>query len=99
MSLPKKLSTGVRYLPASAFNAYITILDPDAGQATDGTPNVPTVVASGIHANVTPWRSKEVDKQQARVGQSSFKIVIRAPKTFNVDTGMQIQLVRGGTTH
>jgi hypothetical protein len=96
--LPKKLSTGVRYLPSSAFNCYITILQPNAGQATDGTPNAPTTVASGIHANVSPWRSKEVDKTQTRVGQSSFKVVIRAPKTFSVDTGMQIQITRAGNT-
>jgi head-tail adaptor len=97
--LPKKLSTGVRYLPSSAFNCYITVLNPNAGQAADGTPNAPTTVATGIHASVSPWRSKEVDKGQIRVGQSSYKVVIRAPKTFTIDTGMQIQCVRAGVTH
>jgi head-tail adaptor len=99
MSLPKKLSTGVRYLPSSAFNSYVAFLQPNAGQGADGTPNPPTTVASGIHANVQPWRSKETDTQQTRVAISSYKIVIRAPKTYSLDTGMQIQLTRGGTTH
>jgi len=97
--LPKKLSTGVRYLSSSAFNCYVTILDPDAGQATDGTPNAPSVVARSIHANLAPWRGKEVDKTQLRTGQSSYKIVIRYPKTYTVDTSMLVQLTRGTTTH
>lgn len=96
--LPKKLSTLVRYLPSSAFNSYINILNPNAGQQSDGTPNAPITVATGIHASISPWRSKEVDKSQTRVGQSSFKIVIRYPKTFTVDTGMQIQCTRAGNT-
>jgi head-tail adaptor len=96
--LPKKSSTGVRYLGASAFNSYITILNPNAGAATDGTQNAPTVVAQNIHANISPWRSKEVDKPQTRVGQSSFKIVVRFPKTYSLDAGMRIQLTRAGVT-
>ena len=92
MSLPKKLSTNVRYLPSSAFNSYITVINPNAGQAADGTPNAPTTVVSGIHANVSPWRSKEIDKTQTRVATSGYKIVIRYPKTYSLDTGMQIQL-------
>ena len=91
MSLPKKLSTNVRYLPSSAFNCYIDFLQPNAGQAADGTPNPPTTVATGVHASVAPWRSREVDKQQTRVGTSAYKIVVRYPKTYSVDTGMQIQ--------
>ena len=98
MSLPKKLSTGGRYLPSSAFNCYIDILNPDAGQATDGTPNAPTVVATGIHANLQPWRAKEVDKAQTRIGQSAFKIVVRYPKTYTIDSGMVIHAIRGGVT-
>ena len=92
MSLPKKLSTNVRYLPSSAFNCYVTILQPNAGQAVDGTPNPPTPVAQTVHANVSPWRSKEVDKAEARVGLSSYKIVLHYPKTYSVDGGMQIML-------
>jgi SPP1 family predicted phage head-tail adaptor len=90
MSLPKKASSNVRYLPSSAFNCYVTIQNPNAGQATDGTPDAPTVVAQNIHANVVEWRGKETDKSQDRVGISSYKIVIRYPKTYTVDTGMQI---------
>lgn len=90
--LHKKVSTGVRYLPSSAFNAFITVQNPNAGQAADGTPNPPTVVATGIHANVSPWRSKEIDKEQTRVATSSYKIVIRYPKTYSIDTGCQILL-------
>lgn len=92
MSLPKKISSNVRYLHSSAFNCYISILNPNAGAAADGTPNPPNTVATGIHANVSPWRSKETDKSQTRVGTSSYKIIIRYPKTYNIDTGMQIQL-------
>jgi SPP1 family predicted phage head-tail adaptor len=92
--LPKKTSTGVRYLSSSAFNCYVSILQPDAGQATDGTPNAATTVASGIHANVAQWRGKEVDKTQTRVAQSSYKIIIRYPKSYTVDASMQVQ-VRG----
>ena len=96
--LPKKLSSGVRYLSASAFNCYVSFLDPNSGQATDGTPNAATSIATNVHANVSPWRSKEVDKSQTRVGQGSFKIVIRFPKTFSVNTGMLVQLTRAGVT-
>jgi SPP1 family predicted phage head-tail adaptor len=89
--LPKKTSTGVRYLGSSAYNCYITVLNPNAGQAADGTPNAPITVAQNIHANVSPWRSKERDNSQLRVGQSSYKLVIRYPKTYSLDSGMQIQ--------
>jgi hypothetical protein len=98
MALPKKLSTGVRYLSSSAYNCYVDFLNPNSGALPDGTPNAPTVVAAGVHANVSPWRSKEIDKAQIRIGQSSFKVVIRFPKTFAVDTGMLIQQTRGGAT-
>jgi head-tail adaptor len=92
MSLPKRVSTGTKYLSSSQFNSYITITNPNAGQAADGTPNAPTIVACNIHANISPWRSKEVDKEQARVGLSSYKLIIRYPKTYSIDGGMQIQL-------
>jgi len=92
MSLPNRQSTGVRYLSSSAFNAYVTFQNPNTGQAADGTPNAPTTVVSGIHANVSPWRSKEIDKSQTRVATSSYKFVIRYPKTYSIDTGMQILL-------
>lgn len=91
MSLPKQISTGIRYLSSSAFNCLVDILNPNSGQAGDGTPNAPITVARHIHANISPWRTKEVDKPQQRIGQSSFKVVIRYPKTFSVNAGMQIR--------
>jgi SPP1 family predicted phage head-tail adaptor len=94
MKRSKSPATDVRYLTSSAFNSYISVQNTNAGQAADGTPNVPTVVASNVHASISPWRSKEVDKQQTRDALSSYKIVIRYPKTWNIDTGCQI-LVRG----
>ncbi len=97
--LSKKTSTLVRYLPSSAYDAYITFLDPNQGQASDGTPNPSIVVKAGVHANVQPWRGREVDKPQARIGQFSYKIIIRYPKTFSVNSGMLIQLSRAGSTH
>jgi head-tail adaptor len=84
--------SGVRRKSASDFNAYISFLQPNAGAAADGTPNAPAVVASGIHANVSPWRSKEIDKQQTRVGVSSYKIVIRYPENYSVDGGMMVEI-------
>lgn len=90
--LPKRLSTGTRYLSASAFNNYVTFVDPNAGQAADGTPLTETTIASGIHAAVSLWRGKERDQQQTRTGTTSYKIVIRYPKTFRVNTGMNVLL-------
>jgi SPP1 family predicted phage head-tail adaptor len=92
MSLPKKLSTNVRYLPSSAFNSYMTFIDPNAGQDIDGTPNPPTIVAQNIHANVAQWKGKETDKTDQRVGISSYKVIIHYPKTYSVNSGMQILL-------
>lgn len=99
MKRPKSPSSDIRYLASSAFNSRITFQDPDAGQAADGTPLAPTVVKSGVAANVSPWRSKEVDKTQTRVGISSYKVVIRTPKTWTLDGGMQLLITRAGTTH
>lgn len=96
MSLPKKLS-GVRYLSSAAFNCYVDVINPNAGQASDGTPNPPLTVKCRVPANVAPWRSKEVDKAQTRIGQSAFKIVVRYPKSYLIDTGCQ--LILRGQTH
>jgi len=90
MRRPKNPSTDTRYLCSSAFNSKITIQNPNAGQAADGTLNVPIVVATNVNANMSPWRGKEVDKSDTRVALSSYKIVIRYPKTYNIDTGCQI---------
>jgi hypothetical protein len=74
---------------SSAYNCFLTFQDPNSGQ-TAGVPNAPVVVATNVHANVTPWRSKEIDKDQSRIGQSSYKAVIHFPQTFSVNTGMEI---------
>jgi head-tail adaptor len=104
--LPKKHGTGIRYLPASAFNCYITFLSSadggDGGAAADGTPNASAVVSDkskAVHANLAPWRGRELDKGQLRTGQSSYKLTIRYPKTYSVDTSMLIQMNVGTTTH
>lgn len=89
--LPKKPS-GVRYKSANDYNCYVTILQPNAGQALDGTPNAPMVVASNVHANVAQWRGREIDKGDERTAMSSYKVIIRYPKTYTVDSGMQMQL-------
>ena len=90
--LPKRLSTGVRYLNASQYNTPVTITDPNAGQAADGTPLAEVVIAT-THANISRWRDREADKAQARSSQGYYKIVIRYHKTYSLHTGMNI-LVR-----
>lgn len=93
MSLPKRLATpAVRYLGSSAFNTPITIQQPATGQSAAGVPNPPTVVAN-TRANVAQWRGKETDRPKDRVGISSYKMILHYPKTYTMDTGMQI-LVR-----
>ena len=91
MTLPKN-PAGVRYASSNDFNCYITVINPNAGQAANGTPNAPTVVRQNVHAKVEQWRGKETDKEQSRVAISSYKIVIWYPKTWSLDTGMQIKL-------
>lgn len=91
MKLPKQ-PTGVRYLGSTDYNTRITFQQPNAGQVADGTPNAPTTVKS-VWANVAQWRGKETDKTEDRVGISSYKIILRYPRTYSLDSGMQI-LVR-----
>ena len=93
MNLAKRPS-GARYLPSSAFNAYVDIVNPNAGQAADGTPNAETSVATGIHASIAMWRGREQDKTQTRVGVSTYKAIIHSPKTYTVDSGM-VLLTKG----
>jgi SPP1 family predicted phage head-tail adaptor len=93
MKLPKQ-PNGVRYLGASDFNSYITITQPNSGNAVDGTPLPETTVAPNIHANINQWRGKQEQKTDALQAQSSYKIIIRYPQTYTLDTGMNI-LVRG----
>src|ERR1700733_10756968 len=89
MSLPKRLATGNRYLGSSAYNCRLDFYETNTGQ-TAGVPNAPTMTKCNVPANVTPWRSKEVDKEQTRIGQSSFKAVVHFPQSWSVNTGMQI---------
>lgn len=96
MSLPKKLSTNVRYKPSGAFNSYVTIIQPDAGQDNTGAPIGATTVAQ-TWASISMWRGKEEDKAQERVAITSYKVVLRYPTTYTIDTGMQIQ--HGGQLH
>jgi SPP1 family predicted phage head-tail adaptor len=92
MKLPKQISTDVRYISASAFNCLISFLQPNAGQEPDGTPFAPVVVRTNVHANVAQWRGKEADKTDSRVAISSYKIIIRYPKSWTVDSGMEIMV-------
>ena len=86
-----KNPAGVRYTDSNEYNCRLTFIQPNAGQATDGTPNVPTTVKNNVWAKVAQWRGKEADKTDTRVALSSYKIVIRYPN-FHIDTGMQIKL-------
>ena len=88
--LPKGLSR-VRYKSGGEFNIPISIIQPNNGQATDGTPLATTTVAT-TWANVAMWKNKEIDNRETRNAQSSYKITIRYPKTYNIDTGMQIMV-------
>ena len=91
MPLPKN-PAGVRYTDSNEYNCRVTFLQPNAGQETDGTPKTPTTVKSNVWAKVSQWRGKEADKEDTRVAVSSYKIVIRYPKTYSIDSGMQIML-------
>jgi SPP1 family predicted phage head-tail adaptor len=86
-----KNPSGVRYKTAPDYNTYVTFLQPNAGQAPDGTPNDPSVVKANVHANVAQWRGTERDKSDSRTAMSSYKIIIRYPKTYTIDSGMTIQ--------
>lgn len=90
--LTKRLSTGVRYKSASELTCRITFTQPNAGQEADGTPLPETIVKTNVWANVAKWRGKETDKPQERTGQSSYQIIIRYPKAYSVDSGMNILL-------
>jgi SPP1 family predicted phage head-tail adaptor len=87
-----KTPAGVRYASSNDFNCYITVINPNNGQAADGTPNAPATVKQNVYAKVEQWRGKETDKTDTRVAVSSYKMVIPYPKTWSLDTGMQIML-------
>lgn len=91
MKLPKN-PWGNRYLSSTDYNTQVTFTQPNNGNAVDGTP-LPEVAVATVWANVIEYRSKQVDKPQTLQGQASYKIIIRYPKTWAIDTGMNI-LVR-----
>lgn len=91
MPLPKN-PAGVRYTDSNEFNCRVTFINPNAGQAADGTPNAPTTVRSDVWDKVAQWRGREADKGDTRVAISSYKILIRYPQTWSLDSGMQIML-------
>jgi SPP1 family predicted phage head-tail adaptor len=94
LRLPKQ-ATGVRYLGSTDYNTHITVVQPNMGNAPDGSP-LPEVVIATTWASVSMWRGKEEDKPQTLQTVSSYKIVIRYPRTWSLDAGMNI-LVRGQT--
>lgn len=87
MRLPKTPS-GTRYFGGTDFDTKITIIQPNTGNAIDGTPLPPATVAC-VWANVAQWRGKQSDKKQTLQAQSSYKVVIPTP-SFVLDTGMLI---------
>jgi SPP1 family predicted phage head-tail adaptor len=92
MKLPKQ-PWGTRYCGSTDFNTSITFTQPNNGNGADGTPLPETAVAT-VWANVAQWRGKQEDKAQTLQAVSSYKMIIRYPQTWAVDTGMNI-LVRG----
>lgn len=92
MKLPKQ-AWGTRYNGSTDYNTQITFTQPNRGNAADGTP-LPEVAVATTWANVSQWRGKQNEKAQTLQAVSSYKIVIRYPQTWSVDTGMNI-LVRG----
>jgi SPP1 family predicted phage head-tail adaptor len=86
--LPKRISTGVRYMSASQLNSLITFMQA-RGAASDGTPNVPVAVWT-THANISMWRGKERDLKETRNAASSFKITIRYSTMFVPTSDMTI---------
>jgi head-tail adaptor len=96
MKLPKQ-ATGVRYLNSTDYNTDIYIVQPNMGNAADGTP-LPEAVVYETYANIALWRGKQVEKDQLLQGQASYKITIRYPEDFlALDTGMII--VHGNQRH
>ncbi|HZQ25272.1 MAG TPA: phage head closure protein [Terriglobales bacterium] len=76
MSLPKKLSTGFRYLGASAYNSKITLMNPE-GIGSSGSKVAPTVFKADVPANITVLRGKEQLRGPELTATMSYKIVIR----------------------
>jgi SPP1 family predicted phage head-tail adaptor len=92
MKLPKT-PWGTRYASSTDYNTRAQFVQPNAGNAIDGTP-LPEILVACTWANVSQWRGKQEDKPQSLQAVSSYKIVIHYPKTWNVDAGMNV-LVNG----
>jgi SPP1 family predicted phage head-tail adaptor len=92
MKLPKQ-ACGSRYLGSTEYTEQVTFTQPSNGNGVDGTPLPETAVAT-VWANVSMWRGKQEDKTQTLQAVSSYKVIIRAPKTWSLDTGMNL-LCRG----
>lgn len=92
MKLPKQ-PWGTRYSGSTELNTQVTFTQPNNGNDATGTPLPETAVAT-TWANVTLWRGKQEDKPQTTVPVASYKVVIRYPQMWSVDSGMNI-LVRG----
>lgn len=90
MKLPK-VATGVRYLNSTDYNVLAYFIQPNMGNAADGTPLPPETIAR-VYCNVALWRGKQNEKTQLLQGSTSYKVSIRYPRTFALDTGMTIQI-------
>lgn len=88
MRLPKT-PFGTRYFGSTDYNVQVMIVQPNNGNAIDGTPLPATTVAC-VWANVAQWRGKQKDDKQTLQAQSSYKVVIQSPQTWTLDTGMLI---------
>ena len=86
--LPKRVSTGTRYMSASQLNSLITFYQA-TGASSDGTPNAAVPVWT-THANIAMWRGKEQDAKQMRNAASSFKITMQYSKRFTPTSDMTI---------
>jgi SPP1 family predicted phage head-tail adaptor len=92
MRLPKT-PWGSRYLSSTEYTTRVTFTQPANGNDETGTPLPETAIAT-TWANVTLWRGKQEDKTETTVSVAAYKIIIRYPRTWSVDSGMNI-LVRG----
>jgi SPP1 family predicted phage head-tail adaptor len=71
----------------------VLVTQPHVGNAADGSP-LPELAVAQPWANVSMWRGKQEDKAQTVQAVSSYKIIIRYPETWTLDSGMNI-LCRG----
>jgi SPP1 family predicted phage head-tail adaptor len=88
MKLPKQ-PWGTRYQGSTDYNTQITFIQPNNGNGADGAPLPATTVAT-TWANVAQWRGKQEDKTQTLQAVSSYKMIIRYPQTWSIDSGMNI---------